>query len=143
MFERFSAESQAVLELAAREARWLSSPEVEPEHLLTALLQKCADLATLLSNRLPEELLKGARSPAFHSSELTAPSPAARFSLASKSVLAYGAAEAESASICRYGYVEPKHILLGILMEGQSAAAKVLSGCGLDPVSLRGLLSNV
>ncbi len=141
MFERFSPESRAVLELAAMEAARLSSPEVEPEHFLAALLRKCTRVAAQLSSSLPEGYIREHRAMLSETRRDMPWARAATFSLTSKRVLAYGAAEAERAGFTGYGYIEPEHILLGIAAERESSSAKILCRFGLDLPSLRALLT--
>jgi hypothetical protein len=129
MFERYTEKARRVIFFARYEASQFGSPSIETEHLLLGLLREDTALAGRMARsplsprdvrkRIEEELPHGA----WISTSIDMP-----LSAAAKAVLAAAAEEAESLG---NNHVETGHILLGILRQEQTLAAKLLSEAGV------------
>ena len=140
MFERYSEHAKRVIFFARNEAVQLGSREIEPEHLLLGLL---------LDSRSRANLLFGLRKYGQDfrlKIERKQPRPVQHprnadmlLSDSSKWVLAYTAEEADQAVSKS---IDTEHIVLGLLREGKSFAATLLSEIGVDPASARKLIKS-
>src|SRR6185437_3643082 len=119
---------------AKEEAVAAKSSYIEPEHLLLAIIRCCEpELNEFLKLNTFEETLRAelpkAIDRAIYSENFPVP-----LSNQSKRVLAYAAEEAERLN--SFG-IRPGHLLLGILRETESPAARFLSAHGIDLASTR------
>lgn len=119
MFERYTEKARRTIFFARYQASMLGNEAIEPDHLLLSLLQdgNIRDLLRVdivqLSGRL-RGISTGKEIPTSVDMPLDEES---------KHVLAYAAEEAESMN---HPQIAPEHLLLGIMREQQSHAARVL-----------------
>jgi hypothetical protein len=129
MFERYTEEARRTVFYARYEAAAAGSPYIESEHMLLALLRAHSPLAAKIPSNL--EAVRKELIPA------PAPRPSTSVDLplsnAMKRVLAYAAEDAER---LRHRHVGAEHLVLGLLREPESAAARFLAKHGLDRESL-------
>lgn len=133
MFERFTDRARRVVVLAQEEARTLGHDRVRTEHILLGLVDEGEGVAA----KVLDSLGIGAESVHQRVTELVGRGAQAgehlpgriRFAEESKDVLKLALNEA-----LRFGhhYIGTEHILLGLLREGEGAAAQVLTGLGAD-----------
>jgi ATP-dependent Clp protease ATP-binding subunit ClpC len=133
----FTPRARHVLALAKKEATRLHHKEVTTEHVLMALIELRRSVAwNVLRKRgldlekLCPELLKRMGGAASGPEASREPSYAVRV----KKVLALAIKEAKA---LKEMYVGSEHILLGILAEGNSLAAKTLLELGIDLQTMR------
>ncbi|MHB1419434.1 MAG: ATP-dependent Clp protease ATP-binding subunit [Bacillota bacterium] len=134
MLGRFTERAQKVISLAREEAQRLNHPAVGTEHLLLGLIGEGSGIAAkALENlgvgldQVEEETIK-----VIGSGE-EEQGPVSGFTPRAKKVLELANEEARRQGI---GYVGTEHLLLGLLREGEGAAAQILEnlGIGLDNV---------
>ena len=120
MFERYTEKARRAIFFARYQASLLGSRVIQPHHLLLGLLHENKNVRNLLGvdiqqlrSRLSDD----------SSGERIATSVDLPLDEESKHVLAYAADEADSMSHRQIG---PEHLLLGIVREQQSHAARVL-----------------
>jgi ATP-dependent Clp protease ATP-binding subunit ClpA len=130
MFERFTDRARRVVVLAQEQARMLNHNYVGPEHVLLGLIHEGRGVAakslTALGLSLDEvrqqveELIgQGEQAPSGH----------IPFTPRAKRVLELSLREALQLG---HNYIGTEHILLGILREGENAAAQTLVRMGAD-----------
>lgn len=135
MFERYTLEARRVIFFARYEASEWGSVYIEPEHLLLGLLREARPLLnTLLLPGVDPEDIRRSIEGSLSRGEKIPTSVDLPISHAVKRILAYAADEGERAESKHIG---PAHILLGILREGESSAAKVLMTRSLSVEGLR------
>jgi catechol 2,3-dioxygenase-like lactoylglutathione lyase family enzyme len=130
MFERYTEKARRTIFFARYEASQFGSPEIEPEFILLGLLREDRALSARflpslnttegLHREIERHRRPGEKIPTFADLPL---------SNECKHVLANAAEEAE---LLGHGYIGPEHLLLGILREEQSFAAKLLQRNGVD-----------
>ena len=135
MFERFTAEARRTVVLAQDEAHRMGHGQIGTEHLLLALLQDAETQATQALRDAairPEEV----RAEIERTVPGGTPQPPGHlpFTPRSKKVLELALRESIKA---RHRNIEPEHILLGLLREGEGLAAQVLVSLGADLEELR------
>jgi ATP-dependent Clp protease ATP-binding subunit ClpA len=134
--------AKKVIEYSIEEARNLNHNYVGTEHLLLGLLREQKGVAAqvlmnlgLTLQRVREEVVRFLGGPAAHAVE---PLPGATtdepLSVRARVVMALAGQEAQSLKSERVG---TEHVLLGIVAEGTSAAARVLRDLGGDPDKVR------
>jgi ATP-dependent Clp protease ATP-binding subunit ClpC len=131
MFERFTDRARLVVVQAQEEARTLDHNYVGPEHLLLGLTHESiggAGAGALESlgigleavrQRVEEVIGRGEQAPSGH----------IPFTPQAKEVLKLALDEAVQLG---HSYLGTEHILLGLIREGDSVAAHVLTGLGAD-----------
>jgi ATP-dependent Clp protease ATP-binding subunit ClpC len=131
MFERFTDRARRVVVQAQEEARRLNHDHVGPEHLLLGLIHHevggvaAKTLESLgigldaVRDRVEEITGRGDRALSGH---IPFTSPA-------KEVLRLALEESHAQG---HHYIGTEHILLGLIREGDSVAARVLAGLGVD-----------
>jgi hypothetical protein len=135
MFERYTEKARRVIFFSRYEASRFGSNYIEAEHILLGLLREDTALAGRLahSSLSPEKLRKcieeGLPPRARVSTSIDMP-----LSHAAKAVLATAAEQAE-----RFGHqhVDTEHLLLGILQQEKTLAAKLLVEAGLKITPIR------
>jgi hypothetical protein len=135
MFEHYTENARRVIFFARYEASQFGSPYIETEHLLLGLLREDTGLVRRLSSFLvsPESIRKQIE-------ELKPPrekvstSVDVPLSAGCKRILGYGAEEAERLA---HKHIGTEHLLLGLLREEDSVAAKLLSEAGLKLSDIR------
>jgi len=135
MFERYTDKARRVIFFARYEASGLGSPHIEPQHLLLGILRECK--SPFDPPRFPlgsrEELRKRIedRVPKLEPLSTSVDLPLAP---ETKRILAYAAEEAQ---VLNHAHIGTEHMLLGILRERDSFAAKLLSEYGLTAEGYR------
>src|ERR1022692_4577305 len=130
MFERFTDRARSVVVLAQEEARLLNHNYIGTEHLLLGLIRESEGIAakaqTLLGIELDtvrehvEEIVgHGAQEPSGH----------IPFTARAKKVLELSLREALQLD---HNYIGTEHILLGLIREGEGAAAQIMTDVAGD-----------
>jgi hypothetical protein len=133
MFERYTEKARRVIFFARYEASEFGAPYIETEHMLLGLMRENPVLLQLMPDLQPESVRKEivARSPLREKTRTSVDLP---LSNECKRVLAYAAEEAELLASQTIG---PGHMLLGLMREEGSFAAKILRDAGTDLSQLR------
>ena len=135
MFERYTEKARRVIFFARYEASQFGSPYIETEHLLLGLLREDKALANrfLRSHAAVESIRKQIEG---HTTirEKVSTSVDLPLSHECKSVLAYGAEEAERLN---HKHIGTEHLLLGLLREEKCFAAEILHERGLRLSTIR------
>ena len=136
MFEKYTEKARRVIFFARYEASQLGSSSIETEHILLGLLREGDTITSRLftqSNIKLEAVRKeiGDVTPLRDKVSTSIEIP---LSEESKRVLAYAAEEAES---LLHKYIGTEHILLGLLRERKSLAARILAEKGMRLNSAR------
>jgi ATP-dependent Clp protease ATP-binding subunit ClpC len=125
MFERYSLPSRRAIFFAREAALRAGSPEIDSMHLISGLTQEKSSSANVLF-KLPERFPdKAAR---IHAIEGTRGKNTIRLTDDCKRILAYTAEEANRMDDY---WIDTDHLVLGILREGNCAAAIRLEATGL------------
>ena len=136
MFERYTDRARRVLFFARYEASQLGSISIETEHLLLGLIREGKGLTSRIfarSNLSLEHIRKQiVGRTAFR--EKVSTSVEIPFSGESKRLLQFAAEEADR---LLHNYIGTEHLLLGILREERSVAAKILMEKGMRLNSVR------
>ncbi|HZQ44341.1 MAG TPA: Clp protease N-terminal domain-containing protein [Acidobacteriaceae bacterium] len=135
MFERYTEKARRTIFFARYEASNFGSPLIETEHMLLGLLRENAALSTRFfrSQTTPEVLRneiarERPQRPSF-STSVDIP-----LSNENKRVLAYAAEEAERLN---HQHIGTEHLLLGLLRENDTLAAKLLAQHGVTAELVR------
>jgi ATP-dependent Clp protease ATP-binding subunit ClpC len=135
MFERYTEKARRVIFFGRWEASQFGSPYIESEHLLLGLLREDQGILKRIerSGASVESIRKQieAQTPALEKVSSSVDLP---LSQKCKRVLAYAAEEAERLS---HKHIGTEHLLLGLLREEKSLAAKILQERGLRLERLR------
>jgi ATP-dependent Clp protease ATP-binding subunit ClpA len=127
MFERYSEPARRVLFFSLYEASLLGSMSIESEHLLLGLLREPSALVARILDAVPlSEVRKELE--ARRSGEKVATSFEIPFSAETKRILEAGAKEADR---LLHNHIGPEHLLLGVLCEEESVAARTLGKYGV------------
>jgi len=139
MFERYTEKARRVIFFARREASGFGSPTIESEHILLALVQESAGfLKRYLGNKTSEAEL---RAEVLTYTVLRAPTPTSvdiPLSEECKHILMFGAEEAERLG---HRHIGTEHLMLGILREENSVAARIFRQHGLELERARTMLA--
>ena len=137
MFERYTEKARRVIFFARYEASTLGSPEIQPEHLLLGLLRENRSLLhpprakdgsrEVIQRRIAENLPGGERKKISTSVDLPLSAVAHR-------ILDQARIEAGALG---HTHIGTEHLLLGLLLEPETFAAKLLTEQGLTISSLR------
>ena len=136
MFERFTDKARQAVVLAQEEARRLGHPEVRTEHLLLGLLAvdgESAATRTLTGLGVPLDDLRAEVEERIGRGE-GAPSGHLPFAPQNKKVLELSLREALQLG---HNYIGTEHILLGLVREAESGAARLLAARGADLNAVR------
>lgn len=130
MYDRFTERARRVLVLAQEEARLLGHGFIGTEHILLGLIQEGEGVAA----RALESLgitLEAVRAKVEETIGMagSAPNGSPPFTPRAKKVLELSLREAKQLG---HTYIGTEHMLLGIVREGQGAAAQVLVSLGAD-----------
>ena len=130
MFERYTERARRVLFFARYEATQLGSTSMEPEHIVLGLLRDGGGIAQriLTTANLNLADLRGELELPVRTAADVPPSVEIPFSASCKRALQFAAEEAERRS---HNYIGAGHLLLGVLREESSEAAKILARRGL------------
>jgi ATP-dependent Clp protease ATP-binding subunit ClpC len=135
MFERFTDRARRVVVLAQEEARILGHDYVGTEHLLLGLVHEGHGVAAKaleslgisldgVRQRVEESVGRGQQAPSGH----------IPFTAQAKDVLRLSLEESKG---LQHDYVGTEHILLGLIRQGDGAAARVLAGLGANLTGVR------
>jgi len=128
MFERYTQKARRMIFFARFEASRYGTPQIEAEHLLLGVAREDPPLMSrFLSDRAGYESFQNeilAQTPAGKSIPTSVDLP---LSNESKRVLAYAAEEADR---LRHKHIGTEHLLLGVLREKRSFAARMLRDRG-------------
>jgi len=136
MFERYNEQARRLLFFSRYEASQFGMIAIESEHVLLGLLREGGGpVAAILASRgvtldRVRDELERTQTPR----EKISTSVEIPFSPETKRILQYAAEEADR---LRNEHIGPEHMLLAILREEQSKAAKLLAGYGLRLDELR------
>jgi ATP-dependent Clp protease ATP-binding subunit ClpC len=134
VFERYNERARRVVFFARFEASQYGGTEIDVQHLLFGLMREDKNLTRYLNQSVTtfdaiRKELEG-QMPRQPKISVSVDLP---LSMAAKRVLAFAASEAEV-----MGHkVGPEHLLLGVLAEADSAAAKALTSRGVEFLSVR------
>ena len=140
MFERYTEKARRTIFFARHEASNFGSPFIETEHLLLGLLHE--------DQALTKRLLDAHASIASIRSQIEQHTPAREristpldlpLTHECRRVLTYAA---EEASLLKHDYVGTEHLVLGLLREDKSFAAKILTEHGTKLKAMRKELSH-
>jgi len=136
VFEKYSGKSRRIIFFARYEASRLGAGAVEPEHFLLAIMREDPGL---LESILPQgeansALMRTAIETTLREGPTLAGSIDLPFSLKSKTVLNITAHEAE---VSGDEHITPKHLLLGLLLDKGSLAARLLRDHGATAQSIK------
>jgi uncharacterized protein (TIGR03435 family) len=136
MFERYTERARRVLFFSRYEASQLGSLSIETEHILLGLVREGKGLASrlLTGAGVSLEALRAQIETRAVFRERVPTSVEMPFSAEVKRGLH---AAAEEADRLRHDYVGTEHLLLGLLRQESSVAARVLIDCGLRLESVR------
>jgi ATP-dependent Clp protease ATP-binding subunit ClpC len=129
MFERYTEKARRSIFFARYEASQFGTPKIETEHLLLGILREDRGLAErLFGARSAVEAIREQIQQKFPSSGKISVSIDLPFTHECKRALAYGAEEAERLN---QQHIDAAHLLLGLLRQDQSGAAKLLNDRGI------------
>ena len=135
MFERYTEKARRVIFFARYEASQLGEALIEPHHLLLGVMREDKLMVTrLCKSKLPPiDDLRDRILAKIGLAEQFPLSVDLPLSTPAKRVLAYAAEESERLS---QRHIGTEHLLLGLLREGQTIAARILNkyGVNLDDV---------
>lgn len=131
MFGRYSERAQKVIILAQDEARRLNYNYCGTEHLLLGLLREHQGIAAKALENMGVELAGLRTEVEKMLGRGTAP-PAGELQFTPRSKKVIMELAIEEARQLGHAYVGTEHLLLGILREGQCAAARLLDNMGAD-----------
>jgi ATP-dependent Clp protease ATP-binding subunit ClpC len=140
MFERYTEKARRVVYFSRKFATELGGNYIEPEHILLAILQEEPELfrSLLIAPAAAEDLRarveQAARQWPQHPEPIDIP-----LSPSSKRVLAHGA---EDAGQQRRRKIRPGHLLIGLLREESSEAAKALQDAGITVEDVHTIVDN-
>ena len=136
MFEKYTEKSRRVIFFARYEASQLGRSSIETEHILLGLLREGDSVTSKLfaQSKIKLEAMRKEIEEVTSPKDKVSTSIEIPLSEESKRVLAYAAEEAES---LLHKYIGTEHILLGLLRERKSLAARILAEKGLRLNSAR------
>ncbi len=139
----FSDDVRRTLQRAREQAAALHHGQVAPEHLLLGLTRGPGDMCGAVLSDLhvnPDALFQRMVAATTTPVESEAAGPDLPYTASAKKVLELAMMEAQD---LKYGYVGTEHLLLGLLREGSSSAAVVLTGAGLTLQDTRSALTRL
>ena len=138
MFERYTGNARRVIFFARDEASRVGASSIEAEHLLLGVMRSCEpELNGVLKLKDLEDALR-ADLAATGEREITEKRIDIPLANQSKRILAYAAEEAERLNSLEIGSA---HLLLGIVREPDSIAARFLSAHNLDLLRARQMIA--
>lgn len=136
MFERFNDEARKVMAAANKQAQLSGCGYIETEHILSGLISESSSTGAAILKDLGvniEKLLAEVEHPLKSQADkagLEKPPPSER----AVNVIKFAIEEARALGD---NYIGSEHILLGLLRETDSNAAKVLTNLGVTPDDVR------
>lgn len=140
-FERFTERAKKVLTLAQEEAEKAHHSYIGPEHLLLSVLREREGLGAVVLGNLGVELdrVRETVEPMLTREETLVVQQIIPTSHVKKVIeIAF-----EEARRMGHNYVGTEHLLVGLIVEGQSIAARVLNDLGVDEKSVRAEIARV
>lgn len=137
MFERYTEKARRVIFFARYEASQFGSPYIETEHMLLGFLREDKGFAMQVIPFLDAESIRREIENATLIREKTSTSVDLPVSNECKRVFAYAAEEAERLD---HKHVGTEHLVLGILLEQNCFAARLLHKRGVTVESVRAIL---
>jgi ATP-dependent Clp protease ATP-binding subunit ClpC len=136
VFERYSESARRCLFFARFEASEVGDRTIAPEHILFGILRQPRGCVAEILSTPPASIgaIRTALETHLTKKEKFSTSIEIPFSPACKQVLD---SSAEEANQLGHPDISPEHLLLGLLAEGQSPAANVLTGLGLTRDGVR------
>lgn len=136
MFERYTESARRVLFFARHEVSRLGATSIQSEHLLLGLMREDKGIAAQILAPLPLENIRRNIEGRSGFQEKIATSVEVPFSAQIKRVLNFTAEEADR---LLHMHIGPEHLLLALLREENSVAARILTthGLRLDDVRLQ------
>src|SRR5258705_10467870 len=138
MFERYTEKARRAIFFARYEASQSASPTIEPEHLLLGILRDNKDLIFKLTEiKNPTVAIRRSIEHHVRPEEVISTSVELPLAPATKDILmkAHEASEALG-----HRHIGPEHLLLGILGDTKSRAAKALQASGISAERIRNLI---
>lgn len=136
MFERFTEKARRSVFFARHEAASFGSPVIEVEHLLLGVLREDKDLALrLLASRGKIERLRERLAKEQPAREKILVSVDLPLSHAARRVIAYAGEESER---LQQKHIATAHLLLGLMRDEETLAARVLREFGITDKRMRG-----
>jgi ATP-dependent Clp protease ATP-binding subunit ClpC len=125
MFERYTESARRSLFFARFESSQLGALAIAPEHLLLGILREPGPIVERLLSTPPTTIdsVRAAIASRIRPNEAVGTGVEIPFSGPTKHALQYGAEEADQ---LEHDHIGPEHLLLGLIREGESAAAAVL-----------------
>ena len=135
MFERYTEKARRVIFFARYEASQFGSQQIEAEHLLLGLLREDTALASRLARSvLSPETFRKRIEEATPPRKTIATSADLPLSPVCRSVLTSAAEEADH---FQHKHIDTEHLLLGLLKQERTLAAKLLTEVGINIQNLR------
>ena len=135
MFERYTEKARRVIFFARYEASQFGSQQIEAEHLLLGLLREDTALASRLARSvLSPETFRKRIEEATPPRKTIATSADLPLSPVCRSVLTSAAEEADQ---FQHRHIGTEHLLLGLLKQERTLAAKLLTEAGINTQKLR------
>ncbi|HEY6272261.1 MAG TPA: Clp protease N-terminal domain-containing protein [Terriglobales bacterium] len=138
MFERYTEKARRVIFFARYEASQFGTPYIETEHILLGLLREDKALRRRLLPNMNDEAIRRQIEAVTTKGEKVSTSVDLPLSHECKQVLTYAANEAELLANRNVG---TEHLLLGLLREEKSLAARLLFEAGLRLAAVREALA--
>ena len=125
MFERYNEAARRALFFARFESSQLGALAIAPEHLLLGILREPGPIVEglLSSSAATIDTIRAEITSRIRPNEAVGTGVEMPFSGPTKYALGYGAEEADQ---LQHELIGPEHLLLGLIREGESAAAAVL-----------------
>src|SRR5438874_2484983 len=146
MFERYTEKARRAIFFARYETSQFGAPAIESEHLLLGLLREDRSLVDrFLPSTSQEWIRKRVEQESFRGNSISV-SVDLPLSRECKRALVYGA---EEATRLKHKHIHTDHLLLGLLREEGSLAARILRECGIersaivDGIDAKGIASGV
>jgi len=141
MFERYNEHTRRVLFFARYQAAQIGSRYIEPEDLLLGVLREStAGVLRFARGGETAEAIVARVESSIRLSQPVKTSVEIPFSDPCKAVLSQGAIEAD---LLENHTIRIEHLVLGILVKSNGAAARALQEAGIDPNAIREYLRQV
>src|SRR5438876_8062783 len=138
MFERYTEKARRAVFFARFEASQSASATIEPEHMLLGVLRDNEELFVKLTSLPdPSRTLRKTIQPQIPPSQVISTSVELPLSAPTRSVLMKAFEESEAMG---HKHIGPEHLLLGLLGERESLAAKALEMSGINAENIRNVV---
>ena len=140
-FEKFTIKSQESLQAAQRSAETRGNPQVEPEHLLSALLDQEGGVVSSLLHRVGADVASVQGECAARLDKLPRQKGAGLSLALSRDLTSVLEQAFEESVALKDEYVSTEHLLLALLSTGRMG--EVLTGQGVDKAAVLAALKDV